>query len=70
MNILHAGSSPWEWIVAEPTKLTEGNDKSVWIDNSMFSLEERYNRTVTEKQLLGKCVDVCREKKVNDLNIE
>lgn len=34
----------------------------------MFSLEERYNRTFTEKQLLRNVLMYAEKKKVNDLN--
>lgn len=36
----------------------------------MFSLEEKYNRTFTEKQLLGNVLMYAEEKKVSDLNRE
>lgn len=69
-NILHARSSPWEWIAAKPTKLTERNDESIRTDNRMFPLEERYNRTFTEKQLLRNVLMFAKNKKVDDLQIE
>jgi hypothetical protein len=36
----------------------------------MFPLEERYNRTFTEKQLLRNVLMFAKNKKVDDLQIE